>query len=160
MGDLGSDEFNYYVEPSRAPNSCIVKNGDVLVGMSGQFQVEIWNRGTAALNQRLVALNSDVSQLILSTLIKPQLDRINAILPKTTLRNITAEQVRSLKFFLPRSNNVVQRRELQIQEFEDRYLLSVKAIQKVITSLQELKKSLITSTVTGNIDVKTGSSVK
>jgi restriction endonuclease S subunit len=160
MGDLGSDQFSFYVEPSKAPKSCLVKNGDVLVGMSGQFQVEIWNRGTAALNQRLVALNSDVSQLLLATLIKPQLDQINAILPKTTLRNINAEQVRALKFFLPKSGNVVQNRELQVHEFENHYLMSVSALQEVISSLRELKESLITAAVTGAFDVNTGRSMQ
>jgi restriction endonuclease S subunit len=150
MGDLGATEFRFYVDPSIAPISCIVNNGDVLVGMSGQFQVEVWNRGTAALNQRLVAINSNFSQIILAAVIKPQLDEINALLPRTTLRNISAEQIRSLKFFIPKMDHVVPRVELEIKDFETRYTESVGILGKAIESLRELRETLITEAVTGS----------
>lgn len=159
MGDLGAEEFTIYVDPASAPRNCRIENGDLLVGMSGQFQVEIWNRGPAALNQRLVALNSEVSQIVLATIIKPQLDEINELLPRTTLRNLSADQVRCLKFYLPKSTLVMLEAESEIRKFENRYQKALSTLTVFSEKMQEFKTSLVTSAVTGILNISTGRSV-
>jgi type I restriction enzyme S subunit len=159
MGDLGAKEFNVYVDPSTAPSSCILQNGDVIVGMSGQFSVEIWNRGKAALNQRLVAINSGFSQEILAVVIEPQLDLIAKLLPSTTLRNLSAGEIRRLKFYTPISTEVAERLTDEILEFKS-VLNNAKLQLARASELQsELKTALITAAVTGQFEVTTGRSV-
>lgn len=53
--DLLGEEFQTYVSGA-VPSRAVLRDGDVVVGMDGDFNLVVWDRGTAALNQRLCIL--------------------------------------------------------------------------------------------------------
>jgi type I restriction enzyme S subunit len=53
--DLRAEEFSTFVS-GRIPSEVVLSNGDIVIGMDGDFDVVVWSRGRAALNQRLCLL--------------------------------------------------------------------------------------------------------
>jgi type I restriction enzyme S subunit len=53
--DLFAKEFSTYVT-GPIPPSVVLRDGDIVIGMDGDFETVLWRRGPAALNQRLCLL--------------------------------------------------------------------------------------------------------
>jgi type I restriction enzyme S subunit len=53
--DLRSEEFSTFVS-GQIRSEVILNNGDIVIGMDGDFDLVVWSRGPAALNQRLCLL--------------------------------------------------------------------------------------------------------
>lgn len=53
--DLAATEFETFLQ-GQVPERVLLQDGDVVVGMDGEFNVVRWHRGPAALNQRLCRL--------------------------------------------------------------------------------------------------------
>lgn len=82
----------------------VIKNGDLLVGMDGEFNREYWNGGTALLNQRVCKLSPDLSTLDLSYLyhfIKPELKKIEEITPFVTVKHLSVKKIENINITLP-----------------------------------------------------------
>lgn len=83
----------------------IVHNGDVLVGMDGDFNIRIWNNVDALLNQRILKVGIlDVSELDLDFLfywLQPYLQHINDITAATTVKHLSVRDLKFAKTKLP-----------------------------------------------------------
>jgi type I restriction enzyme S subunit len=53
--DLFLDEFTTYVV-GPIPSQVVLREGDIVIGMDGDFELTMWRRGPAALNQRMCLL--------------------------------------------------------------------------------------------------------
>lgn len=81
----------------------IVTNGDLLVGMDGEFNSVIWNGGEALLNQRVCKLHSFKNCLkeYVAWLIPKKLKEIEDSTYAVTVKHISAEQIRKIEIPLP-----------------------------------------------------------
>jgi type I restriction enzyme M protein len=97
----------------------LVDNGDLLVGMDGDFSPAIWNGGRALLNQRVCKLydfkNSDKEYLLY--IIKKALKHIEEHTPHTTVKHISAKQILDIQVPLP-PLSVQQKILNELKEYE------------------------------------------
>ena len=130
--------------------SAQIANGDVLIGMDGDFNVAWWTHGPALLNQRLCcarALLDHASQRYLFYCLPFPLKALNDVTYATTVKHLSSLDV--LKFLLPLPPLDEQR---AIAAYLDRETERIDALvakkRLLIERLEEYRTALITRTVT------------
>ena len=100
--DLKSDDQVYYTT-EQCMDSYIVNNGDVLVGMDGDFIPCLWTKGKALLNQR-------VGRILCKTTIQPEFAYFAFNKPlwelqngtgATTVKHLSHGDIKKLKVLMP-----------------------------------------------------------
>lgn len=134
--DLLGAEFETYVARDEVPESAMLANDDVVIGMDGDFNVKLWDRGSAALNQRLCYLraNDDGDARYIAYAILRPLQQINDVTPSTTVKHLSSSDVISLK--IPEYDVTTQQR---IADYLDR---EVGQIDAMVGKLDELAETL------------------
>ena len=81
----------------------LVKNGDVLVGMDGDFKCIKWNQGTALLNQRVCKLvpNEKINKSFLLQFLPNILNDIHSKTTYTTVKHLSVKQIKDIDIDLP-----------------------------------------------------------
>ena len=84
-------------------NNYIVKNGDLIIGMDGEFNRCIWNGGDALLNQRVckIKVNNEINLKYLYYMIDVPLKKIENETFAITVKHISAKQITKIKIPLP-----------------------------------------------------------
>ena len=131
-----------------------IRDGDILIGMDGDFSVAWWAHGPALLNQRLCcvrALPVCVSQRYLFYCLPFPLTALNDVTYATTVKHLSSLDV--LKFRLPIPPLTEQS---TIVEFLDRETAKIDALvarkERLIRLLQEKRTALITRAVSRGLD--------
>jgi type I restriction enzyme S subunit len=98
----GSTDTNY-----RGPydKSSVINNGDVLVGMDGDFNIARWKGRTALLNQRMLKLagrnGSSLHLPFLFYVLGPFLKHINDITAATTVKHLSTYDISKARISVP-----------------------------------------------------------
>ena len=81
----------------------IINNGDVLIGMDGDFNICWWNDGEALLNQRVccVYTKSSLDKRYLYYLLPFPLKLINDLTYYTTVKHLSLNQIEKIKLSYP-----------------------------------------------------------
>lgn len=83
----------------------IVKKGDILVGMDGNFNLEKWNDRNGLLNQRVCKIfTKDAGMLLdgfLYHYLKPVLKKIESSIPGSTVKHLSAKVINGIEIPLP-----------------------------------------------------------
>ena len=81
----------------------IVRNGDILIGMDGEFNIERWRGGDAVLNQRVCKLipNDSVDSGYLYYYMPKALKAIEEKTPFVTVKHLSAKQLNDIDVILP-----------------------------------------------------------
>jgi type I restriction enzyme, S subunit len=92
--DLRSDDIVIFYS-GEADSNFVVKNGDVLVGMDGDFTPTVWEKGDALLNQRVGRIHpgGDSDQKFLLYLLTLTLRRIEDATARTTVKHLSHSAV-------------------------------------------------------------------
>ena len=102
----------------------VVKRGDVLVGMDGEFNVAEWSGEPALLNQRVCRLVVNPSKLDSTFLlhrIKQELKRIEDETPSTTVKHLSSKQIANIELLVPHidlQRQIAARLKAQLAEVE------------------------------------------
>lgn len=119
----------------------VVKDGDILIGMDGDFQPCLWRGGEALLNQRVCRLmefkDSVEKDYIFYAMHKP-LKQIEDVTHYTTVKHLSAKQVRDIK--LPAPPLPEQR---SIASVLSKIQEAIAAQRETIDRTRELKKALM-----------------
>lgn len=115
--DLLAYDFETYVS-GRIPSSAMIQNGDIVIGMDGDFNLVRWRRGHAALNQRLCALRpqDDVDIRFVAYALLDALRVINDLTYSTTVKHLSSADVLAERIILPPLDE--QRRVADFLDFE------------------------------------------
>ena len=76
-----------------------VHDGDILVGMDGDFYAKIWSSGTALLNQRTCKMKGRrdvVNDLFMLHYLNPELLEIHRNTASTTVKHLSAKEINKL----------------------------------------------------------------
>ncbi|WP_181127897.1 MULTISPECIES: restriction endonuclease subunit S [unclassified Rathayibacter] len=97
--DLLSTEFETFVPRASVPQHVLLRKNDVVVGMDGDFNVRLWDRGEAALNQRLCLLRAraNCDPRYVAYVMPAELRAINELTPSTTVKHLSSNDVLSVK---------------------------------------------------------------
>jgi type I restriction enzyme S subunit len=82
----------------------IVRNGDILIGMDGEFRCRKWKAGIGLLNQRVCRLVQDETRIdrdFLAWAVGAPLKHIEDLTPFTTVKHISASQIRAINLPFP-----------------------------------------------------------
>lgn len=148
---LADDDCIYY--GGQDGLSVGVSNGDVLVGMDGDFNVVQWERGFALLNQRVCALSerAGLDRRFLFYVLPISLKKIHDLTYFTTVKHLASGDVLRIRVQLP---SLQQQRT--IASFLDRKTAAIDALiakkERLIELLQEKRQALITQAVTKGLD--------
>lgn len=101
--DLAKTETTvWYDGPYR--DEFLVRRGDFLIGMDGDFEIHRWVGGTALLNQRvcrLVFKSEAIDHHFVFLMLQRELDRIHAQTSFTTVKHLSNKQVAAIALPLP-----------------------------------------------------------
>lgn len=150
--DITSGEIATYYEGTY-PDEYIVKSGDVLVGMDGDFNVRVWANCDALLNQRCCRVldSQQINKRFMAYYLPHYLKVINDLTWSTTVKHLLADNINNIYVAYPQMCE-----QQAIADFLDTQCAKIDSviadIEKQIETLQKYKKSRITEAVTKGLD--------
>lgn len=101
--DISSTDTEAYFDGEYDP-WYVVKTGDYLVGMDGDFNLRRWRGGAALLNQRVLRLNGwrcGIEPEFVRLPLQMTLDHLHGGTSQTTVKHLSAKQVNGIEIPLP-----------------------------------------------------------
>lgn len=137
------------------PVEAWVDDGDLLVGMDGDFNSVIWTGGRAALNQRLCCLrpSARMKTSYLALVLPFALKYINDLTFSTTVKHLSIFDLRRLRFPAPTPEEqgaIVADVEKRTKDLD----VTLRRLEAEIHLILEYRDSLIAAVVTGRLDVR------
>ena len=148
---LGNDSPLYTDES--CPAQSIVENGDILIGMDGDFNITSWAEGKAKLNQRVCAVRgrSFSWDRFFFYGIGAPLKIINDLTFATTVKHLASSQILKTRFPIPPETEMEN-----IARFLDHETARIDALieeqQRLIELLKEKRQAVISHAVTKGLD--------
>lgn len=135
------------------PKAGLISDGDVLIGMDGDFNAVLWNNGAAKLNQRVCALRglSDAETKYLLYSLPGPLKIINDTAYSTTVKHLSSGEVLYTRLALPPEpelRTIVHHLDCETARIDG--LVAKKT--RFIELLREKRQALITHAVTKGLD--------
>ncbi|NWO05902.1 MAG: restriction endonuclease subunit S [Alteromonadaceae bacterium] len=147
--DLLSAEIKtYYSGPF--DKRYVVDNGEILIGMDGDFNVIRWTKGPALLNQRVCLVKSasqELDESFLFWLLGPKVESIHKTTPQTTVKHLSVNDLKGLTVRIP--ERVHQQKIAQILDTLDTQIQKTDAL---IAKLEKIKEGLLHDLLTRGID--------
>jgi type I restriction enzyme, S subunit len=144
--DILGESFETFVSSKVVPDSATIHNGDVVIGMDGDFNVVHWSRGSAALNQRVCLLRSNgrAETRFLAYALPAHLQVINDLTYATTVKHLSSGQVRGIRMTAP---EVKEQRA--IADYLDRETARIDTLieeqQRLIEMLRERRAAVLSA---------------
>ena len=150
--DLSGDEDMIFSKEICPKNSHII-NGDILIGMDGDFTIHSWDRGEGKLNQRVCAIRCGdifVQKFLLYSLATP-IKITNDLMYSTTVKHLSQNDIYKIKITAPGLDEIINI-VLFIDSETARIDKIIKNIERSICLLKERRAALITEAVAGKVD--------
>lgn len=131
----------------KAPDRYIVKDGDILIGMDGEFYVNFWSGGDAYLVQRTCRLRPNDAHMFGFVLeaIKGPIRAFQSAIVGSTVGHLGKKDIDTISIPIPKDKKIV---DLLQDGFEQRLTL-----MKQIHSLTEARDRLLPKLMSGEIEV-------
>lgn len=128
----------------------IVRHGDIVIGMDGDFNICLWSGPKALLNQRVCKAWSGNEDILddgfLYYSLQPQLKTLNHRISGTTVKHLSQKHLRSLSLTLPPLPE-----QKKIAEILGSVDGAIQATQKTIDQTERVKKGLLQQLLTRGI---------
>lgn len=135
------------------PKSALIHNGDLLIGMDGDFNVAIWNGGLAALNQRVACVRASdyhLQKFIFYTL-PFNMKEINDLTYFTTVKHLSSIDILKSAYPFPPGSELIK-----IVDFLDHETAKIDILidkqQQLIQLLKEKRQAVISHAVTKGLN--------
>lgn len=145
---LASELETYFIGPY--PDNFVIDDGDILIGMDGDFNIVRWTKGKALLNQRVCKVFTSAAELdngYLFWLLEPKLQDIHQKTPQTTVKHLSVRDLVQLRLEIPPVNE--QRLIARILDTLDTQIEKTEAL---IAKLVKVKEGLLHDLLTRGID--------
>ena len=143
--DLKNDDRVYYFSGTYQ-DAFIVRNGDILVGMDGDFVPCFWNKGTALLNQRVgrVLCQPCLDSKFLYFMIRKPLENLQNATSATTVKHLSHGDIENLQCAIPPLEE--QQAIAQVLTNMDDYIHS---LQQLVEKKKNIKQGTMQQLLTG-----------
>lgn len=154
--DIYSHDTEIYYNNSDFTPEYIVNNGDILIGMDGDFNVSRWKGGVSLLNQRVCKFEKSDSLIkgFLFYVLPIILKEINNIKYSTTVKHLSAQDLSEMRLPIPPLSE-----QEAIAAYLDDVTGKIDALisekQKQVEDIRAYRTSLITETVTRGLNPDT-----
>lgn len=147
--DLKNQHSDTYTEEVH-PKSYIIKAGDIVVGMDGEFKPYIWGNYEGLLNQRVCVFKNkrSLGKMFLYLTIKPLLNKVEQTEVATTVIHIGKQDFDAFRYNMP-SNDVMDRFDKITNQIYNKIVSN--SLEN--TRLAELRDALLPKLMSGEIDV-------
>lgn len=127
-----------------------LKNGDILVGMDGDFHMCIWSGGHAYQNQRVAKFESrgEVGNFHLFLALEIPIQNWNKSIVGTTVAHLGDMHIKSIQFALPPEKLLSKAKEILEPMSEQIIALKIK-----VTNLRKTRDLLLPRLMSGQINV-------
>jgi type I restriction enzyme S subunit len=148
---VGGSSDTRYAGP--LPEGYEVADGDLLVGMDGDFNSAFWRGGPALLNQRVCRLVPDVSRLrlrFLAYLLPAYLKLINDYTSSVTVKHLSSKTLQDLPIPLPSvgvQDALVARIEELFAEIDD----GERALRDALSATETHRRAVLKAAVLGDL---------
>jgi type I restriction enzyme S subunit len=146
---LTGDTSTYYTGPYE--ETYVIRNGDLLIGMDGDFNSGFWGTRPALLNQRVCKITpteQHYDKRLLSLALPGYLAAINANTPSVTVKHLSSKTIGEIELPLPpraEQTRIVAKLEELLSDL-DAGVAELKAAQK---KLGQYRQSLLKAAVEG-----------
>lgn len=145
--DLKSDDQVYYTTED-VSSEYIVNNGDVLVGMDGDFTPCIWRKGVALLNQRVGRIGAFGMDLLFSYyLLQQPLQELQIGTGATTVKRLSHFDVEELELTFPEEIKEQQAIAQALSDMDN----DIEQLEKKLSKYQQIKQGMMQDLLTGRI---------
>ena len=133
-------------------NEYVIKQGDLLIGMDGDFHVRLWKGNEALLNQRVCKLKAknekDINTKFLYYRLIKEIKKINETVSATTVKHLSTKDIFNLELNLPSNDeqNIIAK---ILTEADD----ALEQAQLLIAKYGRIKTGLMQDLLTNGIDV-------
>ena len=147
--DLKNQHSDTYTEEIH-PKAYIIKAGDIVVGMDGEFRPYIWGNDEGLLNQRVCVFENkrSLGKMFLYLTIKPLLNRVEQTEVATTVIHIGKQDFDAFRFSMP-SNSILDKFDAVTQPIYNKIVSN--SLEN--TRLASLRDTLLPKLMSGEIDV-------
>ena len=147
--DLKNQHSDTYTE-ERHPKAYIIKAGDIVVGMDGEFRPYIWGNDEGLLNQRVCVFENkrSLGKMFLYLTIKPLLNRVEQTEVATTVIHIGKQDFDAFRVSMP-SNSILDKFDAVTQPIYNKIVSN--SLEN--TRLASLRGALLPKLMSGKIDV-------
>jgi type I restriction enzyme S subunit len=128
-----------------------VENGDILVGMDGDFHMARWSAGRAWLNQRVARFrpkSQHLSRYALYLSLAPAIQRWNATIVGTTVAHLGKSHLERINLVVPSDETAMMARDVLDPLFEQEMCL--RQMNRVLRATRDL---VLPRVISGEIDV-------
>lgn len=149
--DLKSDDQIYFYSGIHTADD-IVRNGDILVGMDGDFLPCLWKKGIALLNQRVgrVLCKKNLDHTFAYYALSSPLERLQNETASTTVKHLSHSGVLKIKTSIP----LALSEQKAIADILSKADEEIDLLTRKLDLLQSQKKGLMQQLLTGKIRVK------
>lgn len=151
--DVGKTETKTYYSGDY-DNKYIIRPGDLLIGMDGDFRISSWQGPISLLNQRVCKLSmiddSIYCHSLLEYIVQPYLDEVNKLTSAVTVKHLSSRTVADLPIPLPpraeqeQIVNVLEEHFSRIDAVES-------AAQTALAKLDTLRRTVLTAAFSGRL---------
>lgn len=129
------------------------EDGDILVGMDGDFHYCKWAAGRVWINQRNVRFRpfpkSNISRYFLYHVTKPHIEFLNEIIVGTTVAHLSATDLKKMKLLIPSEELLSAFKQISEPIYEQEIVL-----KQQNTQLRQIRDRLLPRLVSGKLAVK------
>lgn len=135
------------------PKIPFIENGQIVIGMDGDFNCRIWQGGRALLNQRVCTVDTHeefFSQKLLAFALPGYLKLINDNTSSVTVKHLSSKTVQDIPLPLPplpEQRRIVEKIETLFARLDK----GEEAVRQVQTLLKRYRQSVLKAAVTGDL---------
>ena len=128
-----------------------IKNGDILVGMDGDFHMAIWSSGHAFLNQRVAKFesNGEIGNYHLFLALELPIQTWNKSIVGTTVAHLGDMHIKTIQIAWPPAKVLTMAREI-LEPISERIIM----LKQQIQNLRRTRDLLLPRLLSGQIDVE------
>jgi type I restriction enzyme S subunit len=145
--DLRSDDSIVYYSGEYSKDF-VVENGDLLIGMDGDFEPVIWQKGIALLNQRVgrVLKFKQISIPFLSFTLLKELKGIEFRTSSTTVKHLSHSDIEKIEMPLPKFEE-----QIRIATILSDMDTEIQALETKLEKYRRIKLGMMQNLLTGKI---------
>ncbi|GED18937.1 restriction endonuclease subunit S [Kurthia gibsonii] len=129
----------------------LVNNGDVLIGMDGEFNITMWNKGIGLLNQRVMKIETKPGhdKYFIYQLLIPLLSKVEDLTPSTTVKHLSNKDIYNLLVKIPSYEEQVAIGKILLNSDKE-----IELLESEVYNLIKQRQHLMQQLLTGKIRVK------
>lgn len=146
--DIKANSIKTYTTET-ANEKYFLSDGDLIIGMDGEFHISRWTNGEAWLNQRVVRLrpkNNIISQSFLHYAAQPVIEFLNSIISGTTVAHLSDQDLKKITIAIPNDDVMFKFKKITDSIFEKQLNL-----KKQIASLRRTRDALLPRLLSGRL---------